>query len=556
MDYENKRNWTLGENKPNSNPIAERVKLMQRLYLQRIMKKNAAKGYEKTKPKQTQFPKSQNECKLTYNKGLQKKRRLRSPKKQTQFKPNLKRAKMVVKIYSTKDYENKTTLRPQKNKPKTNPISNAVKIFLNLPEILNQIERITSQLAKLGAWVSIITMLILRKSFLNRQYECDGKAMPVSSLFEKSTIRYQPKPATHFNPDKIIITKGSFQTKQRRELAKEICGVYPQATVIEKFDLPHNRVEFNNADPLELHYQGKKTLVFGIHKSALRYSNEDGNTCPNYWHFSPYGFCPYDCQYCYLAGTPGVKYSPTVKIFLNLPEILNQIDRVASQLTKTTSFYLGKLQDGLALDPLTGYSRIMVPFFARQKQARLILLTKSTNVENLLDLDHQQHTILSWSLNPPEVSSAFERNVPSPDERLTAMQKCADAGYPLRAVIMPIIPVEGWHKIYVNFIENLLMSVPLERVTLGQICSYSAALKLTERKLGKTNPISNRLEKVKSNDGRVRFPLKLRIEVYRHLIDTIREFQAQLPISLCMEEYQTFKALNMEAAISCCNCVI
>ncbi len=33
-----------------SNPIAERVKLMQSVYLQRIMKKNAAKGYEKTNP--------------------------------------------------------------------------------------------------------------------------------------------------------------------------------------------------------------------------------------------------------------------------------------------------------------------------------------------------------------------------------------------------------------------------------------------------------------------------------------------------------------------------
>jgi len=53
VDYENKSNWTLGKNKPN----------------------------------QTQFPKSTNECKLTYNKGLQKKRRFRSPKKQTQFKP-------------------------------------------------------------------------------------------------------------------------------------------------------------------------------------------------------------------------------------------------------------------------------------------------------------------------------------------------------------------------------------------------------------------------------------------------------------------------------------
>jgi hypothetical protein len=36
-----------------------------------------------------------------------------------------------------------------------------------------------------------------------------------------------------------------------------------------------------------------------------------------------------------------------------------------------------------------------VPFFARQSRARLTLLTKSTNIENLLDLDHRRHTILS-----------------------------------------------------------------------------------------------------------------------------------------------------------------
>jgi hypothetical protein len=62
MSYENKCNWTLGENKPNSNPIqtqfkpnqsqfAERAKLMQSLYLQRIMKKMRIRVIKK----QTQF---------------------------------------------------------------------------------------------------------------------------------------------------------------------------------------------------------------------------------------------------------------------------------------------------------------------------------------------------------------------------------------------------------------------------------------------------------------------------------------------------------------------
>ena len=53
MAYEYKHNWTLGENKPKrtqTNPICQRVKLMQSVYLQRIMKNNADRGYEKTNP--------------------------------------------------------------------------------------------------------------------------------------------------------------------------------------------------------------------------------------------------------------------------------------------------------------------------------------------------------------------------------------------------------------------------------------------------------------------------------------------------------------------------
>jgi spore photoproduct lyase len=380
--------------------------------------------------------------------------------------------------------------------------------------------------------------------------------MPETLLFGRPYVDYESKPAPYFNPDTIVITKGSLDTPWQGDLVRAICNIYPNARILERLDLPHNRVELDGRDPLSLHYRGKKTLVFGLHKSAVRNSDEDNNSCPNYWHFSPYGFCPYDCRYCYLAGTPGVKYSPTVKIFLNLPDILHRIDEVASQCTRPTSFYLGKLQDGLALDPLTGYSRTMVPFFARHKQARLTLLTKSTNVENLLDLDHEKHTILSWSLNPRDVWAAFERNVASPAERIAAMQACAQAGYPIRAVIMPIIPIGNWQDVYTPFLKDLLHAVSLDRITLGQICSYSAALRLTERKLGKNNPISNQLQRAKSSDGRIRFPFELRIQVYGYLIDVIRKCRPALDIGLCMEQRRTFEALHLEQAVGRCNCVL
>jgi spore photoproduct lyase len=259
-----------------------------------------------------------------------------------------------------------------------------------------------------------------------------------------------------------------------------------------------------------------------------------------------------------LAGTQGVRFSPTVKVFVNLPEILAEVDRTARRLGEPTSFYLGKLQDGLALDPLTGYSRQIVPFFADHSQARLTLLTKSADVSNLLDLDHRGHSILSWTLNPKAVVEAFERNTPALEERIRAMEACAGAGYSVRAVVMPIIPLPEWETIYSEFLSQLLARVRLARITLGSICSYPQAMRLTEAKLGPDNSISIQVDRRRNgkSDGRTRFPRELRERVYRHLLDQIQRLAPGLGVGLCLEEEWMFDTLGMKASLGRCNCVL
>ncbi len=247
-----------------------------------------------------------------------------------------------------------------------------------------------------------------------------------------------------------------------------------------------------------------------------------------------------------------------MKVFLNLTDILNQIDGIANKLAKPTAFYLGKLQDGLALDPLTGYSRTIIPFFAKHPYARQVLLTKSADVDNLLYLDHAGHTILSWSLNPASVCSEFEANSPALAGRIKAMKKCAATGYPIRAVVMPIIPVERWEQVYADFLSELLENVQLERITLGCICSYPTALGLMKAKLGRNNPISRAMSpgRAKSADGRGRYPESLRLKMYGHFISVIRQYQPRLDISLCLEERSIFESLTLTSSIGRCNCVL
>jgi len=378
-----------------------------------------------------------------------------------------------------------------------------------------------------------------------------------TDLFSESDESfYQPRRISCFEPTRIVLTRGWDRTDESRKMTERILALYDNITPKDCSDIAHPKVLIQGTTPLEQHLAGKRTLVIGEHRSAVRLSSEEGNTCPNYWHFSLYGFCPYGCTYCYLAGTPGVKFSPSIKIFANIDDILDIITKQAKKFEKPTAFYHGKLQDGLALDPLTGYMKRLVPFFAEQKHARMVLLTKSADVENLLDLEHARHTILSWTLHPPEISAIFEPSTPPVVDRIKAMQKCAMAGYSVRAVVMPLIPVDHWVDIYADFVKHLLDDIPLERLTIGAICSYRGACDLMNRKLGVDNPINREMQRQKEEDGRIRYSETLREMGYKHLIDTARKIQPDLEIGLCLETKKMFETLGMRESLGKCNCVL
>ncbi|HAI14189.1 MAG TPA: hypothetical protein DCM28_20965 [Phycisphaerales bacterium] len=138
------------------------------------------------------------------------------------------------------------------------------------------------------------------------------------------------------------------------------------------------------------------------------------------------------------------------------------------------------------------------------------------------------------------------------------MQACAAAGYPVRAVVMPIIPIEDWKHVYGNFLEQLLTAVPLNRITLGGTCIYKPALQLVQLKLGKDNAISNDLQPADkvNDDGRSRYSHEQRVEIYRVMVQTIKRIQPKLQIGLCLEHTSVFEDLGMKQAIGQCNCLL
>lgn len=306
---------------------------------------------------------------------------------------------------------------------------------------------------------------------------------------------YVPKPVQGFECERIILCKGSLDTPEREAFVLKICGVYPGVPVDERLDTPHNRVEFDEPDPARRVARGKRTLVFGELglKSAVWANELRNGVFTNEMCFSVYGFCPYGCTYCYLNGTPGVWHSPTVKIYVNLAEIMEEIGQWANAARRTTTFYLGRYQDGLALDPLSGYSTVLIPFFAQHRFARQVIQTKSADVRRLIDLEHGRHTTLSWTLTPPSVAERYEYRAPPVETRIEAMQACAARGYPVQASIAPILPCGDWEETYVDFIREIVGRVPLERLIISEVCMDLRSLEMLEYRMGRDNAISRHL---------------------------------------------------------------
>ncbi|MBN2308444.1 MAG: hypothetical protein JXR94_05700, partial [Candidatus Hydrogenedentes bacterium] len=311
-----------------------------------------------------------------------------------------------------------------------------------------------------------------------------------------------------FRVARIILCKGSLATPGREAFVRRICAAYPHVPVEERLDLPHNRVEFGEPDPVRRVARGKRTLVFGViaPRHALWGGDGQGGYYTNRRRLSLYSFCFYDCPFCYLSGRDGVWFSPAVRIYVNLPEILAEADRLATAAGRPIEFCAGDLQDGLALDPLTAYSTVLVPFFARHRYARFRVLTKSVAVERLLDLPHGGHTTLAWTLNPPAIGRLYEPSAPPVDERIEAMGRCHRAGYPVQASIMPIIPYGDWEGGYLDFVRRLLDRVPLTALTLGGVSMEPRTRLLLERRLGPDNPISRNLHPRPGNNDKMHYP--------------------------------------------------
>ncbi|MGD8717559.1 MAG: hypothetical protein PVH29_01940 [Candidatus Zixiibacteriota bacterium] len=272
-----------------------------------------------------------------------------------------------------------------------------------------------------------------------------------------------------------------------------------------------------------------------------------GIVCPHFYILAHGNGCIYECAYCYLQLTFRGQVRQT--IFSNTDDLLREVDEFLAR-PEPAVLNAGELCDSLAVDDRTGLTRELVPRFADQDRHLLLLLTKSANVDNLLDLEHKGRTVVSFSVNAADVARKYELASPPPAKRLAAARRASEAGYRVRFRVDPIIPVAGWEDSYGELMEDILSTAPPERFTLGSL-RYFPNVRTYARKLGRDVSVFDYAGERTPEDGRRRVPAGRRVKIYQHMMGLV---PPGIEVGLCKETETCHRALGINNIV--CNCTL
>ena len=277
--------------------------------------------------------------------------------------------------------------------------------------------------------------------------------------------------------------------------------------------------------------------------------------CAKFYKLTAYNSCNFWCEYCYLYLT--FRTQPVSTHFINYEKMYDEIvkfDRL--NVPKSLRVLnLGELGDPLGVDYITGFAKQIIPFMPEHAPGtRLLFLTKSDCVDDILNLEHGGQSIISFSVNTDAVFQQLEHRTASPDSRLIAASKVQKAGYEVRLRIDPVIFYSTWEKDYIALVEKIFEYVQPTRITIGEyrpsngLASHISA-RFPESALLKVNKSLVREGK------KLRYPEDLRIRMFRTIIEAIKKRRGDIDIALCKEQPEIWKALGLGMKGLSCNCV-
>lgn len=212
----------------------------------------------------------------------------------------------------------------------------------------------------------------------------------------------------------------------------------------------HNKIPELRELPDKNFIKLKRYLILGVRKSLRLVPN---NRSADYIVPFTSSGCSAACLYCYLVCT--FFKNSYLRIFVNRQEMMNEIKKNARKQEALKVYEIGSNSDMVLENQFTGNLRWALEEFSAIKNARCTFATKFSQVDDLLDIEHNGKTQVRISVNPSEIIKKVELGTSRLKDRMEAANKLFAAGYRVGINIAPIILKEGWQEEYLGLLTEL-----------------------------------------------------------------------------------------------------
>ncbi len=294
----------------------------------------------------------------------------------------------------------------------------------------------------------------------------------------------------------------------------------------------------NDADDPIL--KAKKTLYITKNKGAVIKACPGTSfyTCCDYTILHTATFCTMDCSYCILQA---YFHPPVLQYFAGLATLGSVLENTFAQ-DKIFRIGTGEYTDSLIWEKISLQPKFLVETFAKQNNSLLELKTKTINIESLLALDHNEKTVIAWSLNTPDIISSQEKGTASLTARLEAAKRVEAKGYRLAFHFDPMViypDCETQYKKVVKLIFEYVRAESIVWISIGTFRFMPKLKQVIEQRFNhSTIPYG---EFILGLDNKMRYFKPLRIKMYTQIISCIKEHAPDLLVYFCMEDQEVWE---------------
>ncbi|MDF2801083.1 MAG: repair photolyase [Anaerocolumna sp.] len=163
--------------------------------------------------------------------------------------------------------------------------------------------------------------------------------------------------------------------------------------------------------------------------------------------------CTAMCLYCYLV----CNYNKCsyLRVFVNREQMMDRLIRYSNKSDTELTFEIGSNSDLILENTLTNNLPWIIDNFMSAQKGKITFPTKFNMVEPLLGLSHQGRVIFRMSVNPQFIISNIEVGTASLKNRISALNKMAEADYPVGILIAPVIMLDNWKELYTELLDTL-----------------------------------------------------------------------------------------------------